>query len=148
MEEHWLFPRNPKYSILLFLNGIIFCHILEIKVQNVSRLRLVIPLFLPCNYHIIFLFIHDYWLEIFSTNQIHPKNNNTLLIKQYNKRFLKTRAVMQRFSPLVTIAIWLQLREQIRFLPKGNSPSYIIQIRLMGFHGEKKPIFAIQRTYM
>ena len=44
MEEHWLFPRNPKYSILLFLNGIIFCHILEIKVQNVSRLRLVIPL--------------------------------------------------------------------------------------------------------
>ena len=86
--------------------------------------------------------------KFFQQTKFISKNNNTLLIKQYNKRFLKTRAVMQRFSPLVTIAIWLQLREQIRFLPKGNSPSYIIHIRLMGFHGEKKPIFAIQRTYM
>ena len=136
-----MFPRKPKYSILLFLNCIIFCHTLDIKAQNVTTLCLVIIIW----YFYLYMIID--W-KFFQQTKFISKNNNTLLIKQYNKRFLKTRAVMQRFSPLVTIAIWLQLREQIRFLPKGNSQSYIIQIRLMGFHGEKKPIFAIQRTYM
>ena len=136
-----MFPRKPKYSILLFLNGMIFCHTLYIKAQNITTLCLVIIIW----YFYLYMIID--WKFVQQTKFI-SKNNNTLLIKQYNKRFLKTRAVMQRFSPLVTIAIWLQLREQIRFLPIGNSQSYIIQIRLMGFHGEKKPIFAIQRTYM
>ena len=40
-----MFPRKPKYSILLFLNGMIFCHTPDIKAQNVTTLSLVTSLY-------------------------------------------------------------------------------------------------------
>ena len=88
----------------------IFCHTPDIKAQNVTMLSLVTTLynrFFPCLVIIItyfYLYMIIDW-KFFQQTKFISKNNNTLLIKQYNKRFLKTRAVMQRFSPLVTIAI-------------------------------------------
>ena len=82
----------------------IFCHTPDIKAQNVTTLY---NGFFPCLVIILtyfYLYMIIDW-KFFQQTKFISTNNNTLLIKQYNKRFLKTRAVMQRFSPLVTIAI-------------------------------------------
>ena len=95
---------------------------------------------MPCNYHIIFLFIHDYWLEIFSTNQIHLKKITILCwLNNITNDFWKLVQSCRDFLLLLQLLFDYNCVNKFVFCPKAILNLISYKLDWWDFTGKRSP---------